>query len=210
VVARTGFQHHALNRRATYRHLASDQQGELKLPTVAHILDEFLVVAATGGDEQAFVQLVRRWQPRLLAHAWRLLGDREVALDAVQSSWADIVRGLGQLQDARAFPAWAYRIVSRACARQIDYRVRQRTLASEIFEQDAAEPLDPNMGLIAERLRKAVRELPPEQRAAIALYHFEDMSVAEVAVALDVPAGTVKTRLMHGRRKLRAALEGEP
>jgi DNA-directed RNA polymerase specialized sigma24 family protein len=46
-------------------------------------------------------------------------------------------------------------------------------------------------------------------RAAIALFHFEDMSVAEVAVALDVPAGTVKTRLMHARRKLRAALEGD-
>lgn len=182
----------------------------MKLPTAAKVLDEFLVVAAAGGDNQAFVQLVRRWQPRLLAHAWRLLGDREVALDAVQNSWTDIVRGLGHLRDERAFPAWAYRIVSRACTRQIGYRVRQRTLAAEIVEQDAGEPLDPDKGLVAERLRKAVRELPPEQRAAIALYHFEDMSVAEVAVALDVPVGTVKTRLMHGRRKLRAALEGEP
>ncbi len=60
-----------------------------------------------------------------------------------------------------------------------------------------------------ERLRAAVQALPPDQRAAIALFHFEDMSIAEVAVALDVPAGTVKTRLMHARRKLRAALEGD-
>jgi DNA-directed RNA polymerase specialized sigma24 family protein len=59
-----------------------------------------------------------------------------------------------------------------------------------------------------ERLRAAVRALPPEQRAAIALFYFEGMTVAETAVALDVPAGTVKTRLMHARRKLRNALEG--
>jgi RNA polymerase sigma factor (sigma-70 family) len=51
--------------------------------------------------------------------------------------------------------------------------------------------------------------LPPEQRSALALFHLEEMSVAEVAVALDVPLGTVKTRLLHARRKLREALEGE-
>jgi RNA polymerase sigma-70 factor (ECF subfamily) len=51
--------------------------------------------------------------------------------------------------------------------------------------------------------------LPAEQQAAVALFYLEEMSVAEVAVALDVPAGTVKTRLMHARRKLRAALGGE-
>ncbi|MDP8994590.1 MAG: ECF-type sigma factor, partial [Pseudomonadota bacterium] len=63
--------------------------------------------------------------------------------------------------------------------------------------------------LDADQLRAAIRALPPGQRSAVALFHLEEMSVAEVAVALDVPAGTVKTRLMHARRKLRAALEGE-
>ena len=63
--------------------------------------------------------------------------------------------------------------------------------------------------LDSEKVRKAMAGLPPEQRAAIALFHLEEMSVAEVAVALDVPAGTVKTRLMNARRKLRAALEGD-
>jgi RNA polymerase sigma factor (sigma-70 family) len=51
--------------------------------------------------------------------------------------------------------------------------------------------------------------LPPDQGSAVALFYLEEMSVAEVAVALNVPAGTVKTRLMHARRKLRAALEGD-
>ena len=51
--------------------------------------------------------------------------------------------------------------------------------------------------------------LPPAQRAALALFYFEDLSVGEIAIALDVPAGTIKTRLMHARRALRAVLEGE-
>jgi RNA polymerase sigma-70 factor (ECF subfamily) len=58
-------------------------------------------------------------------------------------------------------------------------------------------------------LKRAVATLPPDQRAAIALFYHEGMSVAETAVALDVPVGTIKTRLMHARRKLAALLEGE-
>ena len=74
-------------------------------PTAAKILDAYLVVSAQAGDRAAFGQLVARWQRRLLAHAWRLLGDREAAADAVQSAWAEIVRGLGKLDDAEAFAA---------------------------------------------------------------------------------------------------------
>jgi RNA polymerase sigma-70 factor (ECF subfamily) len=60
-----------------------------------------------------------------------------------------------------------------------------------------------------DRLRAAVRALPPEQRAAVALYYFDELSVTETAVALDVPAGTVKSRLALARRRLRVVLEGE-
>ena len=84
---------------------------------------------------------------------------------------------------------------------------------TEIAEALAGEPSadqhEADAEIDAQRLRMAVRALPPEQRAAVALFHFEEMSVAEVAVALDVPMGTVKTRLMHARRKLRAAMEGD-
>jgi RNA polymerase sigma factor (sigma-70 family) len=179
---------------------------------VAHdrILDEYLVAAARAGDGKARALLVHRWHKRLLAHALRLTGDAEGARDVVQESWIEILRGLDRLRDDRAFPAWAYRIASRRCARAFGTKSRARAteqaLAAEA-EPEAIEP-SPDAG-DAERLRAAIRALPPGQRAAIALFHFDELSVAEVAVALDVPAGTVKTRLMHARRKLRAALEGE-
>ena len=58
-------------------------------------------------------------------------------------------------------------------------------------------------------MRHAISRLPPDQAATIALFYLDDLTVTEVATALDVPMGTVKTRLMHARRKLRALLEGE-
>jgi len=82
----------------------------------AHVLDEYLAASARAGDRSAFDQLVARWQPKLLVHAYRLAGDKELARDVVQESWSDIVRGLYRLDDPATFPAWAFRIVSRRTA----------------------------------------------------------------------------------------------
>jgi RNA polymerase sigma-70 factor (ECF subfamily) len=73
----------------------------------SRILDEYLLASARAGDRAAFGLLARRWQKKLLAHAWRLLGDAEGARDAVQEGWIEIMRGLPGLRDDRAFPAWA-------------------------------------------------------------------------------------------------------
>lgn len=172
------------------------------------LFDAYLVAAARTGDRAAFVALLKRWDGRLVAHARRLLGDGELARDAVQEAWAEIARGLGRLQDEQAFPAWAFRIVSRRCARAIASNRRARAIAAELAAAPDVEDEPVVEGREIDRLRAAIRRLPPDQRAAIALFYFEDLSVAEVAVALDTPAGTIKTRLMHARRKLRAELEG--
>jgi len=177
--------------------------------TTGRVLDEYLVVVAAAGDRRAFEALARRWHRKLVAHAWRLTGDGETAREAAQAGWVEIARGIGGLRDERAFPAWAYRIVSRRCARLIADRQQDRALARDIAarpepvpETNDTHPAD------VQRLHAAIRQLPSGQRAAIALFHFEEMTVAETAVALDVPAGTIKTRLMHARRSLRAVLEG--
>ena len=175
----------------------------------SRIFDEYLVASARAGDRRAFRLLAGRWQKKLLAHACRLTRDREAARDSVQEAWVEIVRGIGRLEDERAFPAWAHRIVSRRCARHIAAAVRRRALSERILAEPPAADEAPGEGPDHARLRAALRALPAEQSAAVALFHLEDMSVAEVAVALDVPVGTVKTRLMHARRKLRLALEGE-
>lgn len=179
-----------------------------KRQSASLLIDEFLVVAAQSGDAKAWDELVKRWEGRLIAHAYRLLGDKETAREASQSAWGEIARGLRHLQDARLFPAWAYRITSRCSAKLIDRAVKDRALKTEFAAEPREITSEPEPPSQLARLQEAIRQLPPGERAAIALYHFEEMRVAEVAIALDVPAGTVKTRLMNGRLKLRAILEG--
>lgn len=175
------------------------------------IYDEFLVAASAAGDRRALERLIARWQPRLLRHAWRVLDDAELARDIVQESWIQILRGLGRLDDVAAFPAWACQIVSRRCYRAFNQSVRQPFEAEEaglLHEPELPEHASAEFASDMESVMAAVRALPPSQRAALALFHLEGMGVAEIAVALDVPPGTVKTRLMHARRKVRAQLEG--
>jgi len=170
--------------------------------------DEFLVASARSGDRAAFNELARRWEKRLVRHAWRLVGEAEAARDIAQEAWAAIASGLRRLDDSAAFPAFAFRIVSRRAADFIRTRRRRRALDAAV----AAEPVSSPSGAgaieasaSAGALNKALAALPAEQRAAIALFYQEDLRVAEIAVALDVPAGTVKTRLMAARDKLRTA-----
>jgi len=179
--------------------------------TKQQLLDEYLVASARTGDRKAFELLARRWQGKLVAHAWRLTGDVDLAREAAQEGWIEIVRGLGRLRDERAFPAWAYQIVSRRCARRIGRLQRDRALAAAAAAEPVGDSAAPELGdgPAMARLRAALGGLPPEQRAAVGLFYLEDMGVAGTAIALNVPAGTVKTRLMHARRKLRAVLEGD-
>ena len=177
------------------------------------ILDEYLASSAQAGDRDALARLVARWQPRLLRHAWRMTGGIERAQDAVQDAWIEILRGLSRLDDVAAFPAWAYRIVTRRCQRAFrnsdrDRRDAAALAAEQIDEPTVAERDGAEFAIDLARIGAAIADLPSEQRAALALFHIENLSVAEIAVALDVPPGTVKTRLMHARRKVRAQLDG--
>lgn len=173
------------------------------------VFDEYLVFAARSGDRDSWTRLVQRWQPRLIRHAWRLCGDVDEARDRVQESWLEIVAGLQRLDDVVAFPAWALCIVTRRCQRGWGAAVRRREEALDACPEPISEDSQTlEFAVDLERVVAAMQSLPAGQRAALALHHLEQLSVAEIAIALDVPPGTVKTRLMHARRKLRALLGG--
>ncbi|MEX0899506.1 MAG: sigma-70 family RNA polymerase sigma factor [Gammaproteobacteria bacterium] len=173
-------------------------------------LDAYLVASARVGNRNAWRRLVERWQPRFLGHAYRLTGDAELARDAAQDAWAEVLRGLAGLDDVVAFPAWALRIVGRRCARLVNKQVKWRATEAALAREPDTAPEQSDSAqrdLQLTAVRGALHSLSTEQRTAIGLFYLEEMSVAEVAVVLDVPIGTVKTRLMHARRKLRAQLE---
>ncbi|MBX3564333.1 MAG: RNA polymerase sigma factor [Sphingomonas sp.] len=173
-------------------------------------LDAYLVVAAQSGDGAALSQLVRRWHRPLVAHAWRLTGRLDAAEEVAQTAWIEIMRGLPKLRDERAFPAWAYRIVTRHSAKRVGQFVAERAAIDSLsVEADVADNEASPQEVDASRLHRAIATLSPTHRAAVALHYFEGLSVAEVAVALDTPTGTIKTRLMHARNQLRSQFKGD-
>ena len=172
--------------------------------------DHYLVTAARLGDKSALGRLAQLWQPKLLRHAQRLLGEEEAAREATQDSWLEILRGLPGLREARAFPAWAYRIVSRRCAGSVRQRQgrRQRDVA-ETFDDVASTTGSPEQSASADELHALLASLPVHHRATLALFYLEGLTVAEIAAALEIAPGTVKTRLMHARHRMRVLLQGE-
>ncbi len=159
----------------------------------------YMVGLARLGERTAFDKLVQHFGPRLFAHAYHLLGHREEARDAVQEAWLEIMRGLPKLHKDHAFMAWAYRITSRRCARVIDRNVKARAVEAEM-------PMEPFED--ARSVRTAIERLKPVQAATIRLFYIEEMSLREVAMAMDVPTGTVKSRLAAARNQLKTHLKG--
>ncbi|HRP09481.1 MAG TPA: sigma-70 family RNA polymerase sigma factor [Terricaulis sp.] len=175
-----------------------------------HALDEYLVLSAQAGSREAFAQLARRWTPKLIAFAQRMLNDQEAGRDVVQETWISAWRGLGGLDDPARWRAWLYAIAHRKCADALRTRYRGRRLESALAggaresSGDEAARADARLGLA-----QAMARLPLEQRIATSLYFGEEMSVAEIAEATGVPVGTVKSRLFAARQALRGHLEGE-
>jgi RNA polymerase sigma factor (sigma-70 family) len=169
------------------------------------VLDEYLVLIAQAGSRVALDALARRWTPRLLRHAGHLLRAPDAARDAVQETWLAAVRGLGRLEDPARFPAWIYSIATRKCADAIRKTMRLRALSEaarrEPREGDSAASADDALDV-----RKALARLPSEQAVVTAMFYGADLSVEEIAAALAIPAGTVKSRLHGARASLKTML----
>lgn len=171
------------------------------------VVDEMLVLAAQAGNAAAFERLAVRWNPRLYRHAYRMTRDAEGAREVVQDAWVSIARGLRRVRDPARFGPWALRITGRRCADWVGRRQRARGRTSTLEDAGAiAEPANDRADDLA-RIRDALRRLDPERRALMAMFYVEGMTVHEIADALGIPPGTVKSRLYHARERLRAVLE---
>lgn len=172
------------------------------------ILDEYLVLSAQAGSRVALDELARRWTPRLLRHAQHLLGAADQASDAVQDTWLAVLRGLRRLQDPARFPGWVYAIATRRCADAIRGSVRLRAFRdkSEVDPTNSEPPRGADERL---DMRDALARLQRDQAVVMAMFYGADLSVEEIATALSIPAGTVKSRLHNARETLKSTLRKE-
>ena len=176
--------------------------------TARQVEDELLVVRCQAGEAGAMEDLVRRWRLPLLSHAGALLGraDSEVG-DVVQETWIAVIRGLRRLDDPARFRAWMFRILTNKCADCISRRQRNRKLTHDHAQSIAFESDRPTALDNADALRQAIASLDFHRQAMLRMFYIEEMSVEEIAQALAIPTGTVKSRLYHTRQQLRALLE---
>ena len=171
--------------------------------------NEWLVVNSQLGDKTAFNTLLQRWQPRFLAFAARRLDDREAAREVVQDVLLDISRSLVRLRSPAAFPAWSYRLLERRCVDSIRRSVAERRKRSKLAETGDDAVSDDTEARLTDELtvERALTRLEPELVLILKLYYQDSLKLNEIAGILNIPAGTVKSRLFYARKILAVVLE---
>jgi RNA polymerase sigma-70 factor (ECF subfamily) len=180
--------------------------------------DRALVAAAQGGDKAALDALLRRHYDKLYAVCRRLTGDDADAADACQEGLVAIVRGLPRYDGRSSFGTWAYRVVTNAALDELRRR-RRRPVPGLVPEEDggppvarvgdaAALPMDVSSALRMD-VDAALATLSPEFRAPVVLRDLCGLSYEEIAEVLDIPPGTVRSRIARARGALAPLLASE-
>jgi RNA polymerase sigma-70 factor, ECF subfamily len=178
------------------------------MAAAAEPTDTELLSRHVDGDPEAFGLLFARHRDRLWAVALRTLGDPEAAADALQEAMLAAMRRAGSFRGDAAVTTWLHRVVVNACLDQVRRRRVRATVPLPDDGGDAAGPPAPDQPDPADRITErsavlaALRTLPTEQRHAVVLVDMEGYSVAEAAVLLGCPPGTVKSRCARGRARL--------
>jgi RNA polymerase sigma-70 factor (ECF subfamily) len=177
--------------------------------------DNVLVARAVDGDRRALELLLDRHADRIHAVCRRIVAHPEDALDATQEAMIAIARGIVRFDGRAAFSTWCYRIATNAAIDELR-RTRRRPMPAH---PDAPEPISTASGpaeIVAARVDvdAALQEMPEEFRVAVVLRDLCDLDYAEIAEVLDVPPGTVRSRISRGRtllgERLGAGAPGRP
>lgn len=173
--------------------------------------DEDLFREWQGGAAGALEALAGRYHAPLLAHLYRLTGDRQLAEDLVQETFLRLVRDAHTYRYPRPFAPWLYTIARNLARNAWQNAYRRRVVLGEGAPDARADSPDPAAWLERleghEELRRAVAELTFEQREVLSLRFGQELPVGEVAAALGLPPGTVKSRTFNALRRLRGLLE---
>jgi RNA polymerase sigma-70 factor (ECF subfamily) len=171
---------------------------------------ELLVVRCQLGEREAFTELVEAWQGPLWRYLRGMTESAALADDLAQETWVGVFRALPRLRQPDRFAPWLFTIGRRTVMNHL----RQTYSAQRIAAAEAEETADDGdmaTGVLDRmEIEDGLSRLPPAEREVLILFHLEDLPLAACAAVLDVPVGTVKSRLSRARRMLRDILtEGD-
>jgi len=186
------------------------------LPLSPDLTDEQLIALFQQGEEEAFLALVGRYKDRLMNFVFRFLGDYEEAEDLVQETFLRVYKNRHAYQEIAKFSTWIYTIAGNLARSELRKRKRRKTvtmsqLAQEDREYDPADttagPLDEAMSSYSlAEIEKAIHSLPEPFKTIILLRDIQELSYEDISKILDIPMGTVKSRVNRARLKLQSKL----
>lgn len=168
--------------------------------------EQWLVLKIQAGHRESLTPLLELVVPAVSAYAMRLIGEKEGATEATQETCLAICRQISRLKDAQNFRSWMFRITRNKAADWIRRRSGDRNRLVGLDEQTQDEHNDQDV-VEADELRQAIRTLPPRQKLVLNLFYAHGLTVNEVATALGIRSGTVKSDLFRARAALKALLE---
>ena len=179
--------------------------------------DEIIVERALTGDAEAFGEIVRRWERRIFALTYGMLGREEDARDATQETFLAAFRNLRGFRGEAKVSSWLHRIAVNQCiSRQRRSKVRSESAFEDAEETNArsfATPLIYSPARVVEgrqetaAVRRAINSLPIELRQVVVMKEFEELTFREISEALDLPLSTVKSRLYTAMKQLQMRLQ---
>lgn len=166
---------------------------------------DLLVLEAQNGNEKAFECLIAFFHPQLVKFAINFSGNHALAKDAVQDAWINISKKLKSLKDPRAFKSWIFRAVRWRLldlikAKSYQFEVSENSDLN--VESSLSVELDES-ALENQLLRKLINNLDEHERVVIFLFYLAELPLTEIALVLEIPTGTVKSRLDRARNNLR-------
>lgn len=183
--------------------------------------DAVLIRQCQGGDRSAFDLLVRQYEQKAYQYAYRLTRDSDEASDVVAEAFVRVFNAIGSFRSQSTFGTWLYRILTNC---YLDYRKKDKSkyntsLDSGVqleggeverqFQDTSDGPVEEAERSAKESaVQEALAKMPEYQSAMLVMYHVENLSYEEISEALDLPLGTVKSRLNRARLALRDHLTG--
>lgn len=177
-------------------------------PTLTGISDLKLVTASRQGDQHAFGELVARYQTKVINVVYRMCGDPELAQEAAQDAFVSAWQNLHKYDPQRPLQNWLFRMATNAA---IDVLRQSKPVENietlNLKSQGASPESSLENQQRAEAIRQAVLELPTASRSVLVLREYEGLSYQEISDTLQIPLGTVMSRLNYARNHLRQSLK---